>query len=447
MTLSDVKFVAAGLDAVDRQRFEAVCETAGLRVPSKWQLGRMQTGIGLRTGPNVLEQFDACSFPRAIKGLNAVLRASNGAVFVSKEKRLPNWKDRFGSEQFIISLDDFEKKQPSKTTTQAGLALEGPFAFVIPVVHPSGKKLIDYNAVERILQQTVRSCLLQSETNVAVVVVCHRVPDWADNLDLRVHFLVLGDDREWTASPLDVREDKGAKHVLGAQFALSQLNASSVMFLDGDDFVRSDLVSTVGNRLGSVNDGVVISSGLHAALKRTDKGFSLDAAIRVFGFHNTCGSCRVFRGAVLADRMRRWMSDIFELTFFEQAEAFGSFSNRAADMRAFFDQIERTGNNEFGLIRCLGRHAARSMIAELDNLSEPLVAKGCGHGNHDGPRKGEVHWNKCIGQMDSTEFAKSFSIDPEIITTNSPDVGLVRRSQILAPFNRAKRLFFIGDDV
>lgn len=434
MWTASTKLITAELDRRDRRFFVQICERAGLRLPSRWQQKEMNKALARPHVPDVLEQFDACAFPRAVKGLDHVLAGQN-TVFVAPDKRLPNWRNRFGASQNLLALDELE---PFLADTVPRLRESSPsnqLCFVIPLVHPNGKKVSDYNAVESILKHTIRSCLRQTHQNISVIVVCHKTPEWAAGLDARVSFVVLNDGPEWTAADLEVCEDKGAKHLLGAQIALTKHHAHAVMFLDGDDFLHKDFARLALAALPKNGDGLVVTRGFHAALQPNGAGFALNAALQVDEFQHTCGSCRVFAADVLADRMTRWWPHVLTTNLVSDA------STVLADGYAQFQAaVADTKGNEFGAVRILGRHAPRSMLAELTSWAVPVVAKGCGHGNHDGPRKGEVHWNRSVGAADLAEFASDFSLDGADIDRVA-DPTLTRRARAVAPFNRLKRLF------
>ncbi|MGR3635925.1 MAG: hypothetical protein ACU0BK_08355 [Shimia sp.] len=434
MWTASTKLITAELDRQDRLSFVQTCEGAGLRLPSVWQQNELNKALIGTIVPDVMEQFDACAFPRAVNGLDHVV-AEKDTVFVAPNKRLPNWRNRFGASQNLLALEDLDAFLADMPRQPPAQSSSDRLCFVVPMVHPHGRKVSDYNTVEAILKQTIRSCLLQTHKNISVIVVCHSRPEWAGELDARVSFVVLNDGPEWTAADLDVREDKGAKHLLGAQLALTKHQARAVMFLDGDDFLHKDFARLALKALPKDGDGLSVSRGYHAALQRVGARFSLKAALQVDEFQHTCGSCRVFAAQVLADRMIRWWpraltTDMFSDGLELLTDGYAQFQCVLAD----------TKGNEYSTVRILGRHAPRTMLAELTSWSVPLVAKGCGHGNHDGPRKGEVHWNRCVGAADLAQFASDFSLE-EAEFDFAADPSLTWRARAVAPFNRLKRLF------
>ncbi|MCP4823747.1 MAG: hypothetical protein GY892_06460 [Shimia sp.] len=434
MSAPVTKFIAAELNEADQVRFAHACQTAGLRVPSDWQKQQMEAAMTGKTVPDVMEQFDACSFSRAVQGLDQVV-ARPDTVFVSADRHLPNWRNRFPDEQAIIPLTALPDALAEQSAVQSLTPKVDRLAFVIPVAHPNGEKINNYNSVERILKQTVRSCLSQSHADVVVIVLCHRTPSWVSEFDDRLVVVNLGDGPEWTTGTPDVREDKGKKHLLGAQLAIKHYQASAVMFLDGDDFVRHDFAKTVLGKMTGATEGLVITRGVHAALNAQDNGFGLNLALKIDGFHHSCGSCRVFKAPVLADRMLRWWPAFMTVDL-----GLGQKNPDQAAMDAFFQRTKQSHDNEFGLLRILGRHRAKSMAAELTPLAMPLVVKGCGHGNHDGPRHGDVHWHRATGMADLNDIMTLFSLDPAGFHPKAQQ-PFHWRVLLAAPYNRLKRLF------
>lgn len=431
-------FIAAELDPATKAGFETACRDAGLRMPSPWQQSQIDAALTTANVPNVLEQFDAIAVSRAVAGLDQIVMRPN-TVFIAPQNRLPNWRNRFGEAQPMAALetlvDVLATPQP-----EAGYSAKGKrLAIVIPLVHPHGAKVQNYATIERILQQTVRSCMAQSHKDVVVIVLCHRLPDWADAFDDRLFFVLLGDAPQWTTPAPDVREDKGTKHLLGAQLALTRFASRAVMFLDGDDFLHRDFAKTTLSALAQGKDGLVITRGVHAALQSKGEQFALTAAINVDGFHHSCGSCRVFSADVLADRATRWWRDFLSADLFSQ-----DHSLTGPAVADFFKVVTQSRANEFGLLRSLGRHRDKSMVAELTPLPEPLVAKGCGHGNHDGPRSGDIHWHRATGTASLEDIASEFSLDPRLIQITPIAHHWQRRARLMVPINRFKRLFSRG---
>lgn len=282
--------------------------------------------------------------------------------------------------------------------------------FVIPIVHPSGNKISDYGVVERILAETLTS-LTFAEGDASVVVVCHKLPDWHERCSDRVTFLSLGDHWGFAAGRNDVRVDKGMKYCVGIWFALMDHAPDLIVPFDGDDFVRRDFVrSTVTQLEGLPNkDGLLIEGGYNAALTPRAPGFSLMAALKVRNFDLTCGSCRVLRAAKLRTEILKMSSQMAAFGRFDIADEACTF--RGAFLDTFVSDADRNAEDTAGLVQVLGRHLGQEVFFDLAACTRDIVAKGCGHGNHDGPRAGEVHWDKLKGVTPNRRFMRLFGLD------------------------------------
>ncbi len=287
----------------------------------------------------------------------------------------------------------------------------GCFAIIVPIVHPNGPKISDYNVVTRILRESVRSYLSQRHANTIVIVVCHEVPHWAEEVGERVKFINIGDHPTFGVGRNDVQTDKGLKYALGCLYAINVQGASLIMLGDGDDFVASNLASTAFSHLSLGMDGLIVTRGLNLLLKPANGQFDLYAAYKVFDFDKTCGTCRIIPADTLIDRFQRWNGEFLTIS--------GSFEKQGQRNEIRVDRsllswlgelAEPIKHDENGIIRILGRHARLSAAFELTPLPEALVAKGCGHGNHDGPKKGEIHWNRVTGMKNRKNLLHEFGL-------------------------------------
>lgn len=284
------------------------------------------------------------------------------------------------------------------------------FSFVIPVVHPDGKKIGDYNVVERILRETISSLEAQTHDDVNIIVVCHKKPEWADQCGDGVYFLVIGDTPAFAANRNHVQIDKGMKYTIGSVFAIDRLKADKVMLMDGDDFVHRDLA----NRLSADTapsagmDGYLITGGHHALVQPADSGFTIQAVYEVIDFNKTCGSCRVFFASELARHLQRFDPEISKI---EPMIPGGHVVDLPDEV---IEHVEATSSLEeeqpSSLIRLLGRHVRQNTYFDFAALEEPLAAKGCGHGNHDGRKQGDVHWARIKKLTNGKKFIEEFGL-------------------------------------
>lgn len=294
--------------------------------------------------------------------------------------------------------------------------------FVIPIVHPSGKKVSDYSTVERILTETIAS-ITSAAGNARVLVVCHQVPDWHARFSDRVTFLNLADHWAFSAGRNDVRVDKGMKYCAAIWFALADHAPDFIVPFDGDDFVRHDFCLATSTQLEkSLNvDGLLIEGGYNVALAPRDDGFALMAALQVRAFDRTCGSCRVLRAAKLRSEILRMSPQLAEY-------GLAGIVNDSFDFKPeFLDVLVRDADpiaqDDDALIQVLGRHLRQEEFFRLERCPLDIVAKGCGHGNHDGPRAGEVHWNKLKGMTPNRRFLKLFGLSGRSSMRSEPHLS------------------------
>ena len=325
---------------------------------------------------------------------------------------------------------------------RSGIA--GKFAFVVPVVHPKGNKVSDYSVVERALKETLGSYTRQDAQNVVVIVVCHRIPAWADEFRGRVRFIRIGPHPRFEANANDVQIDKGMKYALGSVLAISVEKASFVMLADGDDFVRADLARYIFSRDLGDHDGFVIRQGFNALINVTQDRFRIVQLFRMQDFDRTCGTCRIFSRTALARELERLDPDILtwgdKLTLSEDGL---EISPDSTVLDHLWKITEPVTNELYGIIRILGRHDRYGRVFDLLPLSEPLAGKACGHGNHDGPERGGVRWSGVRGCASGTEFVERFGLTGGTIEVGGVEPGLWLRGTAVGAFNRVRKLLNI----
>lgn len=283
-------------------------------------------------------------------------------------------------------------------------------SFVIPLVHPLGKKVRDYGRVENILRETLRSITSQTSGAERVVVVCHRVPGWHAEFSGLVRFLSVGEHPGFSAGRNDVQIDKGMKYALGLQYAFTNHPAPYVMLMDGDDFLHRDFCRTVEEFMPDCpgRDGLIVTEGWNASLRPSGSGMFSEAVYRVSDFDKTCGSCRVFFCEPLRKNLETFCADLASLDGTEMADRDGNISARA--LGAVVEATDRISAAGDSFVRAIGRHVNQESFFDLSALERPLVAKGCGHDNHDGPRGGDIHWHRVVGVRDGFWLLRNFGL-------------------------------------
>lgn len=176
-----------------------------------------------------------------------------------------------------------------KPATRAPLAPEGA-RFVFAITLASAQTVQDWDHTQRLLGQTLRSVLGQTDPDWTAIIAGHEMPDLPEMADDRVEFVAI--HRRPPSDKSQFRGDKSAKrHVLGRR--LAQMGGGYFMQLDADDLVRDDLVATL--RGGDHVNGAVAT-----------KGYALDYRNRLLApvpgawrhdLNHVCGSCSVVRYA------------------------------------------------------------------------------------------------------------------------------------------------------
>jgi hypothetical protein len=262
------------------------------------------------------------------------------------------------------------------------------FAFLIPIVHPSGRHVHDYAVVEELLQLTTTSLLAQTHRDVAVVVVAHRLPGWAAEADPRLHFLILPDHPLVAPNTFAVGEDKGLKYLLAFEYA-RRLGCRAVMPMDGDDFMDVHLVEHV-LATPPTDEVLLVTRGWFIAMGNDHGRVEVDAVFENIHFHGACGSCRVFWSDPLAEK-------VAEVTT-APPEVLVDADTRTVtpDAITWAAAVPGHRGERLGLLQVLGTHTRQGHLFTAKPLPGPWAAKGCGHGNHDGVRAGGINWKKVV---------------------------------------------------
>lgn len=300
-----------------------------------------------------------------------------------------------------------------------GLGAMSKIAFLIPVVHPERSNVSDYPTIERVLRETVRSCLAQKGIEVQVIIACHTRPDWP--VDPRVTFIDVKGVDGLGPNVLSLAHDKGAKIVMAAQVALDG-GATLVMPMDADDFVHHDLGVAAQSKIDPAKDGIQLHEGYHALINVGQSSISLSSVFKVRRFAQGCGSCRIIRADCLEDRLRAQYPQF-------SGEPFKKISQDVlqpgpALSTAICADITGQPLAKDHILKVLGRHGNQPPTFVFRRIPGFFAAKGCGHGNHAGPRHGDVHWHSIVGLAGRKAFLRAFHPD---LRTGFPDVIAVLR--------------------
>lgn len=287
-------------------------------------------------------------------------------------------------------------------------------AFIIPVRHPKGKKVSDYGTIEALLKTTVHSLLNQTHRNVSVIVVCSQVPDWANELDRRVTFVDVSNDDVFDPDLYHFEIDKGLRYAVGSLYAISTVRPDLIMLLDADDYVHVELAERLlSNHNGDSNlDGYLIRRGIHLGVDvQADRSVRYSFAVEVREFDFTCGSCRIFDASRLAERLLEMSPETAKRFASWQTDNSGSVVSAARETLQWLAEItEKDRAKDDHIINLMGRHERQTPYFQFQEVDYPAAAKGCGHGNHTGPRRGAIHWFRVVRRIPLSECLKAFGL-------------------------------------
>lgn len=289
-----------------------------------------------------------------------------------------------------------------------------PFVFVIPVRNPDDDKVNNYHCIEAVLHKTVESLTKQVYENIQVIVVCHRIPSWSSSLGDKITFLDVSRIPIFPPNRNPVKIDKGLKYTIGILYAQHTFKPALIMPMDSDDYVNTSLAKKLIAKkyFSDKLDGYIIKKGLHVTLSlESNFSMSYGSAYLVREFDRTCGSCRIFKidslmkkiraiNTDLEHRFMSWPSKSHDLSIIVPSEPVEYLSNISKD--SYF--------NEESIINTLGRHINQDAYFRLSPLSLIGAAKGCGHGNHDGPKQGVVHGERVISRYPTEKFYHNFGL-------------------------------------
>jgi hypothetical protein len=80
------------------------------------------------------------------------------------------------------------------------------------------------------------------------------------------------------------------------------------------------------------------------------------------------------------------------------------------EIRWLREKTRRGHEDEDGIVNILGRHKYQEGHFDFQPIHLLGAAKGCGHGNHDGPKQGKIHRRHVIGEIPVDEFLETFGV-------------------------------------
>lgn len=305
-----------------------------------------------------------------------------------------------------------------------------PLAFVIPVVHPGGHRVSNYDVVEKSLRLTLTSLTQSSLAHAPIFIVCHKRPDWHAEFAPTVTFLVIPEHPWFTddvkdrfsaveGDPRGVRIDKGLKFLAGMAYARQACDPRFLMPMDADDFVRKDIIKHITEHAESntESDCYLVSRGFHVPLRNTDYGFELQAAFELDRFDETCGTSRIFHSERFFDFVKKHGPEILKFDADDITDGEHLFKTDFLDCLG--QMADRDIDNDNSFVRIVGSHTTQDVFFAVSYIDAPLAGKACGHGNHVGWQHGGIHWHKFYAVASSKKFMDDFGIG------NTP---LLRRS-------------------
>lgn len=301
----------------------------------------------------------------------------------------------------------------------------GAFVFIIPIRNPEDDKVKDYNTIEHLLKRTLQSLNSQTYHSVHTVVVGHRVPAWMSEF-ANATFLDIAKSPVFPPNTNHVRVDKGLKYIIGTLYAVQQLNPELVMLMDADDYVNVHLASQMIHKSAKTlkhYDGFLIHKGAQVNLLiQPDYSVDYQQAYIVRKFDQTCGSCRVFGVDALLKPIKAIAPDLETQFKHWPSKNHSSAIEVPQEPVAWLNEVTKaTYLAEESIVNVLGRHIDQETHFTFAKTSLVGAAKGCGHGNHDGPRQGAIHNDKIIKPYHIARFLADFGLAaPEMKVAPQP---------------------------
>lgn len=291
------------------------------------------------------------------------------------------------------------------------------FAFILPVIHPDSVKVSNYEHLEIVLKRTLESLQRQTFTDIKIIVVCCKIPDFSKEIGDNIYFLNVADSTTFKPDRNIARVDMGLKFIVGILYAIEKFKVDLFMRVDGDDYVNSNLAKYAINSLdrtlrSSTIDGYIINKGLQIEVQVNSKNeIEYGDTYFIRRFNSSCGTCRIFKQATLRAKLLEINSDIFSKSSHWLTACQDNAVAIPPEMPDWLDTISREHYlEEWHPVNILGRHINQSDYLNFANFPFLGAAKACGHGNHDGPREGRIHKDKMVGKLPKSVLESTFGI-------------------------------------
>lgn len=276
------------------------------------------------------------------------------------------------------------------------------FAAVVPVVHPEHRNVKDYSVVDAHLKVAATSIANQDEPTMTVV-IGHRPPAWLAEYRETMVFVDIAESVEMRGQ-LPTPVDKGIKMLIGTHLAQRIANAGVILTADADDLLAADITARVGDHLSANPDsnGVCWTYGYVLMMKPDGDGsVYIGPVYEIRHFNRYCGTCRAITWSRVQQAMRHSLNH-FAHTFALLERELDMLENGlltpSTEAISALDRAVRTMPDSVREeIDHLGRHITDYF--GLDEVTFRGAAKSCRHGQHDGPRGGDVNWEAVVGRV------------------------------------------------
>jgi hypothetical protein len=309
------------------------------------------------------------------------------------------------------------KKKLSELSLKKSFNKKEPFSVVsISLIDPGHEIVYDYRKIEDLLKRTCMSILQQRYNNLKIIVVGTKVPYWLETKQDKIIF-VNAKNCEILDGRLERRQDRAIKRIISFLASKSIQKVDLFYTVDADDFLHIDLFNTIDQLNISNNnvDGFIWTKGLNVELIHfTDNTFGIGRTFLIDNFNNSCGTCRVIKGyrldALCSEYVPSWyilqngMNEEIKASTLPVANLSSNYCNLLKNI--FKKDILVDGT----FIHTLGRHIRQEEYFNFSYVPILGAAKSCGHGQHIGPRKGALHSDKFLMEVNRNAFLVSYGL-------------------------------------